>query len=84
MAIKIGDIEQTLPHGMFLHKSLSKVKHQSVVKLTETNSYIQRKNQVVEQADLIREERKKMQTKVMLEQANKKIRTSGMSVPKYI
>lgn len=60
LSIKIGDIEKLLPHGMFLHKSMQKLRFQSIVKLTETNSYIQRKNQVIEQADLIREERKKL------------------------
>lgn len=41
------------------------MRFQSIVKLTETNSYIQRKNQVIEQAELIREEKKRMQTKLL-------------------
>jgi hypothetical protein len=60
LSIKIGDIEKTLPSGMFLHKKCQARRFQSIVKLTETNSYIQRKNQVIEQADLIREEKKKI------------------------
>jgi len=50
---------------MFLHKKTMQQRFQSIVKLTETNSYIQRKNQVIEQADLIREERKKLQTRLL-------------------
>lgn len=44
LPIKIGDIEKTLPNGMFLHKSMQRLRFNSIVKLTETNSYIQRKN----------------------------------------
>ena len=44
MSIKIGDIEKLLPHGMFLHKNYQAMRFHSVVKLSETNSYIQRKN----------------------------------------
>lgn len=58
--IKIGDIEQMLPDGMFLHKQYARLRYQSIVKLSETNVYISRKNQVIEQAELIREERKKI------------------------
>lgn len=48
LSIKVGDIEKLLPNGMFLHKEMQRRRFQSVVKLTETNSYIQRKNQVIE------------------------------------
>ena len=60
LAIKIGDIEKQLPHGMFLHKSSQIKRLHSIVKLTESNSYIQRKNQVYEQVELIREEKRKI------------------------
>ena len=69
---------------MFLHKKCQASRFQSIVKLTETNSYIQRKNQVIEQADLIREERKKLQTRLLEKGDGKAKRTSGMAVPKYI
>ena len=84
MPIKIGDIEKMLPHGMYLHKSFQKQRFHSVVKLSETNNYIQRKNQVIEQADLIREERKKLNTRLLEKGEGKAKRTTGMSVPKYI
>ena len=86
MAIKIGDVERLLPHGMFLHKQYQRLRYQSIVKLTETNSYIQRKNQVIEQAELIREEKKNLQTRLMMEKTalNRQKRTTGLSVPKYI
>ena len=59
--IKIGDIEKMLPYGMYLHKMYDHQKFQSVVKLRSTNVYVQRKNMVVEQAEQINEQRKKMQ-----------------------
>jgi hypothetical protein len=55
-----------------------------VVKLTETNIYIQRKNQVIEQADLIRDERKKLNIRLLEEGQKRAKRTTGMVVPKYI
>jgi hypothetical protein len=58
MSFKVGDLEKQLPHGMFLHKDHAKTRFHSVVKLTETNMYIQRKNQVIEQADQIRDAKK--------------------------
>jgi len=65
LSIKIGDMEMTLPHGMFLHKSFQRDRYHSIVKLTETNSYIQRKNQVIEQADLIRDEKRRIQNRLL-------------------
>jgi hypothetical protein len=59
--IKIGDIEKMLPYGMYLHKQYDHQKFQSVVKLNQTNVYVQRKNMIVEQADQIKDQRKKMQ-----------------------
>ena len=60
------------------------MRFQSIVKLTETNSYIQRKNQVIEQAELIREEKKKMQTKLLTKGDGKNKKMKGLQVPKYI
>jgi hypothetical protein len=52
-SIKIGDIEKMLPHGMYLHKMYDHQKFRSVVKLRQTNLYVQRKNLIVEQAEAI-------------------------------
>ena len=84
LSIKIGDIEKMLPPGMFLHKQCQKMRFQSIVKLTETNSYIQRKNQVIEQAELIREERRKIQKRLLNKNDGKQKRTTGLVAPKYI
>jgi hypothetical protein len=48
MPIKIGDIEKMLPYGMYLHKKYNSAKFHSVVRLQETNSYVTRKNLVIE------------------------------------
>ena len=69
---------------MFLHKNFEKRRFHSVVKLTETNSYIMRKNQLIEQEELIREEKKKIQRRLMESGPSKVKRTTGMTVPKYI
>jgi hypothetical protein len=53
--IKLGDIEKMLPYGMYLHKMYDHQKFQSVVKLNQTNLYVQRKNMVVEQAEQIKD-----------------------------
>ena len=55
-----------------------------MVKLTESNVYIQRKNQIFEQAELIKEEKKKLQIKLIEKGKTKAKRTTGMQVPKYI
>jgi len=67
-----------------LHKDWERKRFHSVVKLTETNSYIQRKNQVIEQAELIREEKRKMQKRVQETGPQKAKKSTGASVPKYI
>lgn len=46
--------------------------------------YIARKNAVIEQAEQIREERKKLQTRILEKQKVKKAAFSGLQVPKYI
>jgi hypothetical protein len=84
LPIKIGDVEKTLPSGMFLHRKCMSQRFQSIVKLTETNSYIQRKNQVIEQADLIREERKKLQTRLLEKGDGRGKKAGPLVVPKYI
>lgn len=59
--IKLGDVEKMLPYGMYLHKMYDHQKFHSVVKLNMTNLYVQRKNLIVEQAEQIKDQRKKMQ-----------------------
>jgi len=49
MSIKLGDIEKTLPYGLYLHKQYDHRKFESVVSLTTTNTYVNRKNMIVEQ-----------------------------------
>ena len=46
--------------------------------------YIQRKNQVIEQADLIRDAKKDLQTRLLDKNSGKKNKTNGKVVPKYI
>jgi len=84
MPIKVGDIEKQLPEGMYLHKKWQKLRFNSIVKLTETNSYIQRKNQVYEQADLIREEKKKIQIRMLGQEKKSSKKSGGLQVPKII
>ena len=59
--IKIGDIEKMLPYGMYLHKIYDHQKLTSVVMLKSTNVYVQCKNMVAEQAEQIKDQRKKIQ-----------------------
>jgi len=84
MAIKVGDLEMRLPHGMFLHKDWERKRFHSVVKLTETNSYIQRKNQVIEQAELMREEKRKMQKRAQDTGPQRAKKNASAIIPKYI
>jgi hypothetical protein len=63
--IKIGDIERMLPYGMYLHKMYDHQKTRSVVNLTQSNLYMQRKNALAEQNDAIREHKKKVQVNLM-------------------
>jgi len=51
MPIKIGDVEKMLPYGVYLHKQYDHQKFHSIVRLQTTNSYIARKNMIIEQAD---------------------------------
>ena len=84
MSIKIGDVEAQMPPGMFLHKDYAKRRYQSIVKLTETNSYIQRKNQIFEQAELVREERQRIQQAAVTgRDRKKKVRTEAIKAPLY-
>jgi Tfp pilus assembly protein PilN len=84
MPIKIGDIELRLPHGMFLHRDFERKRFHSIVKLTETNSYIQRKNQVIEQEELLREEQRKIAKRLLETGPQKAKKTTGLNVPIYI
>jgi hypothetical protein len=54
------------------------------VKLTDTNIYIQRKNWVIEQAEMIREEKQKIQSRLLNNEDGKEKRSTGMNVPLYI
>lgn len=65
--IKLGDVEKMLPYGMMMHKMHDHQKFQSVVKLHPTNVYIQRKGMLNEQAEAIKEQRRKMQTSLVAE-----------------
>ena len=65
MPIKIGDIEMKLPFGMYLHKSWQRKRFHAICKLTETNAYIARKNALVDHEEAIREEKLKLQKKMM-------------------
>ena len=48
MSIKVGDVEKMLPYGMYLHKKYNNQKFHSVVTLTPTNKYVNRRNLIVE------------------------------------
>jgi len=61
MPIKLGDVEKMLPYGIFLHKRYDTQRFHSVVKLSPSNLYMNRKNLIVEQAEAIRQQKKKMQ-----------------------
>jgi hypothetical protein len=50
-AIKIGDLERMLPHGMYMHKMYEHRKVSTVVRLDPTNIYMTRKNTLMEQTD---------------------------------
>lgn len=66
MSIKIGDVEKTLPYGMYLHKQYDHQKFHSVMSLTPTNVYVSRKNAIIEQRDLIKEQRNKMRFDLLM------------------
>jgi hypothetical protein len=87
--IRLGDIEKMLPHGVYLHKMYEHQKSQSVVKLTVSNLYNQRKNMINEQAEAIKEHRKKMQLQLMKESnreatAGKEKKKAPRSVPQVV
>lgn len=67
-----------LPYGMFMHKMYDHQKFRSVVKLRETHMYTQRKGQVTEVAEQIKEQRKKMQLSLVTE---KKTETAAKAKP---
>jgi L-fucose isomerase-like protein len=84
LSIKIGDVEKMLPHGMYLHKKYDTMKFHSVVRLQETNSYVGRRNMVIEQAEKIKEQRREMQSSLLEKksEANKKSKREKV-VPKH-
>lgn len=47
--IKLGDVEKMLPYGMYLHERYHHQRFRSVVNLTQSNLYLQRKNALSEQ-----------------------------------
>ena len=65
MSIKIGDVEKLLPYGMYLHQKYDTMRFHSVVRLTTTPSYDQRKTLISEQNATIAEERSKMQSSML-------------------
>jgi len=59
--LKIGDAEKLLPYGVYLHKKYIPQRFHSIVKLTENNAYIKRKNMVLDHEEAIRVQRLKTQ-----------------------
>ena len=47
--IKIGDVEKMLPYGTYLHKKYDQQRFHAVAKLELTNTYVQKKNLILEQ-----------------------------------
>ena len=85
MPIKIGDIEKMLPYGMYLHKKYNSAKFHSVVRLQETNSYVTRKNLVIEQAEKIKDQRRKMQSDLLEKKKDVSSKSKKeKSVPKVV
>ena len=58
--IRIGDVEKMLPLGMYLHKKYETQKWTAIAKLQTTNSYVKRKNLIIEQNDQIMTQRRNM------------------------
>jgi hypothetical protein len=81
LAIKIGDVEKMLPYGMFLHKMYDHRKSDSIVKLTLSNLYMQRKNMINEQAEAIKDHRKKMQTTMAAEKNREATKSKAAKKP---
>lgn len=84
MSIKIGDVEKMLPYGMYLHKMYEHQKFHSVVKLQSTNSYVTRKNTIIEHAEQIREQRRKMQSSMLATKKVDRQSKAVKSVPKVV
>lgn len=87
MSIKIGDVEKTLPYGMYLHKQYDHQKFHSVMSLTTTNVYVSRKNAIIEQRDLIKEQRNKMRFDLLMkrDQVNARKASGGKpELPKAV
>ena len=84
LPIKIGDVEKMLPYGMYLHKQYAHQKFHSVVRLQTTNSYVARKNMIIEQAESIKEQRRKMQSSMLEKKKEKKSSEAVKSVPSVV
>lgn len=65
MPVKLGDVERMLPYGMYLHKQHEPQRFHSVARLTMTNTYVTRKNTILEQNEIIKEQRERMQTELL-------------------
>ena len=65
-----------LPYGIYLHKKYHSARFHSVVRLKEAHfmyegSTTTRRNMVIDQAEKIREQRRKMQSELMIEAQNR-------------
>lgn len=65
---------------MYLHKMYNHQKFKSVVSLYQTNLYLQRKNAVMEQADAIKDERKRMQLNLVRQKRSESASAKKASV----
>ena len=83
MPIKIGDVEKMLPFGMYLHKMYNTQRFHSVVSLTITNTYVGRRNLILEQTDQIKEQRRKMQSRLLEKQREVRTTKITKSVPTF-
>ena len=84
MSIKIGDVEKMLPYGMYLHKMYSHQKFHSVAKLVSTNAYVARKNTIIEHAEQIREQRRRMQSVMLEKKQDARVSKAQKAVPKVV
>lgn len=84
MPIKIGDVERMLPYGLYLHKQYDHQKFHSVVRLTPTNSYIARKNLIVDQAEQIKDQRRRMQSSMLEKKKEARQSAAVKAVPTFV
>jgi hypothetical protein len=84
MPIKIGDVERMLPYGVYLHKQYDSQLFHSIVRLSITNTYVERKNTIIEQTDQIKQQRRKMQSALLEKKKEEKISTVVKKVPSVV